>query len=99
MDGDGFQDLVWHNLSTGESRIWLMNGLQHTSTLSLPTEPDLYSCIYAIGDYNGDGSNDLLWRNMMTGENYVWYMSRGAFSMEVDLPAEPDTNWWIIGPH
>ena len=27
FDGDGKKDLLWHNTSTGQTAIWLMNGL------------------------------------------------------------------------
>ncbi len=31
-DGDGKADLIWHNRSSGQVAVWLMNGLMVTAT-------------------------------------------------------------------
>jgi len=99
MDGDGYQDIVLRNYTTGENKVWLMNGTQLKATQTLPSEPDANWQIQAIGDFNSDGFNDIVWRRACCfGENRIWLMNRTALVWSVDLPPQPDQNWRIVGP-
>jgi hypothetical protein len=38
FDGDGRADIVWRNASTGQSVIWLMNGLTTVKTATATSD-------------------------------------------------------------
>src|SRR5204863_5249028 len=40
FEGDGRSDILWHNSSTGDTAIWLMNGVTLTSSVLLPAVTD-----------------------------------------------------------
>ncbi|HQF39822.1 MAG TPA: endo-1,4-beta-xylanase, partial [Opitutaceae bacterium] len=67
---DGSADLVWQNTSTGERKIWLMNGTSKGSEVSLGNVPVEWQ-IAGTADFNGDGKTDILWQNSSTGERGV----------------------------
>ena len=73
FDGDGKMDILWQNLSTGERKVWLMNGTALGSEASLGVVSTAWH-IVAAADFNGDGQTDVLWQNTQTGERGVWLM-------------------------
>lgn len=76
FNGDGKDDMLWRNTSTGDNSIWLMNGLQLLAGASqnLTISAPIGWTIAATADFNGDGKDDILWRNQSTDENAVWFM-------------------------
>ena len=70
--------LLWSNAVTGETAIWLMNGLTSTGAASYAPGPEW--AIAGTGDYDGDGKTDLLWRNTTTGGAVVWFMNGTALA-------------------
>jgi hypothetical protein len=66
-------DLLWYNPLTRESQIWLMNGTEPLTSVSLPVAPVGYE-LQATGYFNDDTSVDLLWRNPQTGKNQLWLL-------------------------
>jgi hypothetical protein len=76
FNDDGKSDLVWRNASTGQTAIWLMNGLVATSSVVTPSDPAWN--VTQVGDFNGDGSSDIVWRNTTTGATAVWLMNGGT---------------------
>lgn len=97
FNGDGKQDIVWRNQSTGQDLVWLMNGTTYSSTLSLPTVSDTNWQLESVNDFNGDGKPDLLWRNYSIGMNVIWYMNGGSLSSSVTLNWATDVTWRIVG--
>jgi hypothetical protein len=91
FDGNGRSDLIWRNESTGQTSIWLMNGITFSSGAvvmnNLAWRPAL------LGDFNGDGKTDIVWRNDTTGESSVWLMNGtqiiGSGSLVVDPAWRP----------
>src|SRR5947208_703612 len=75
VNGDGKDDILWRNTSTGENYIYLMNGLTIASQGSINAVGDQAWQVKGIGDFDGDGKADILWRNSSTGENYIWLMN------------------------
>jgi len=69
----GKAGLLWFNSTTGETAIWLMNGL--TSTAAASYAPGADWSVAGTGDFDGDGKTDLLWRNSATGGAVVWFMN------------------------
>jgi hypothetical protein len=73
FNGDGQLDLVWRNFKTAENRIWLMNGAQIISTVTLDPVNGEWQ-IVGIGDLNGDQKPDLLWADFWRGRIEAWIM-------------------------
>ncbi|MBF0567454.1 MAG: VCBS repeat-containing protein [Nitrospirae bacterium] len=97
FNNDGYADILWRNVSTGENMIWLMNGATVQSYVSLPTLSDRNWIVGAIGDFNGDGYQDILWRHLVNGYNAIWYLNGTSFSSADSLPALSDESWVIGG--
>jgi hypothetical protein len=99
FDGDGRDDVLWRNASTGENYIYLMNGLEilpgegHIRTVT-----DLNWQIAGVGDFDGDGKADILWRDSATGENYIYPMSgTEILASEGYVRTVADLNWDVAG--
>jgi kumamolisin len=74
FNGDGKQDFLWRNTTTGQVGIWLMNGSTATATALLGS-PALSWVIVNTGDFNGDGKSDVLWQLANTNQYGVWFMN------------------------
>jgi hypothetical protein len=98
FNGDGFADVLWRNLSTGENYLFPMLG-----TAILPGEGYLRTVadqswqIAGTGDFDGDGRADILWRNSSSGENYVYFMNGISIAKEGYLRTVADQNWQVAG--
>lgn len=102
FSGDGHPDLLWHNASTGELRVWFMNGVDRL--WSQPLAPnrvaDTNWKLVAVGDSNNDGSADLFWQNDANGGLILWLL-RGITTIHwtyLSIPTISDLNWKIVGP-
>jgi Protein of unknown function (DUF1566)/FG-GAP-like repeat len=73
INGDGKDDIVWRNLSTGNVVISLMNGNvpNWRGITASPISPSVR--LEAIGDFDSNGKADLLWRNTVTGRALMSY--------------------------
>ena len=72
FNGDGKDDLVWRS-GTGQTAVWLMNGLASSSSATIFTSVPW--AVTHVGDFDGDGKDDLAWRNNSTGQTAVWLMN------------------------
>jgi subtilisin family serine protease len=97
FNADGYVDILWRNASTGENRIWYMNGATRVSEGTVDTESDLNWRSVAVADFNGDGLPDIVWRNAATGENKIWLMTGATHTGDMSLPTIADTNWRVVG--
>jgi hypothetical protein len=73
FDGDGKDDIVWGNVCTGETAIWLMDGLTMKAGAIVVADPSWIPAAFA--DLNGDGRNDIVWGNVVTRATHVWLMN------------------------
>ena len=89
--------IVWRNTSTGENKVWYMNGTTMTSSADLYAVADQTWTIVGTGDFNNDGNTDILWRNTSTGENAVWYMNGVNLTSWAIFYAVADQTWKIVG--
>lgn len=73
FDASTDTDLVWRNASTGQTMLWLMNGL--TTSTSANVMNDAHWKVVKAADVNGDGKADLIWENATTGQTAIWLMN------------------------
>jgi hypothetical protein len=98
FDHDGKPDILWRNISTGDNRIWLMNGaVQNGPDEVLPPDTTQNWQIAATGDLNNDGNTDIIWRHATNGQNRVWMMNGTAFVSNVVLPTNSNPIAKIVG--
>lgn len=76
FDGDGRDDLIYYNEGTGQTLMWLMDGLSVRELVEL-TAPGSKAVVTRVGDFDGDGRADLLWRNE-AGQREIWLMDGGV---------------------
>jgi FG-GAP-like repeat/Ig-like domain CHU_C associated len=74
LDGDGKDDILWRDNSSGQNVVWLMNG-STTKSGAFISNATSNVRLAAAADFNGDGKTDLLWRDPSTGLNYMWLMN------------------------
>lgn len=102
MNGDGGQDLVWQNVSTGDLAVWYLWGPNVIGTASVnPARVgDPNWRIVAIADVDKNGKPDLIWRHETNGGLAVWYMNGAtiAASSMLNPSAVTDATWKIVGP-
>ncbi len=74
FDGDGKQDFLWRDTTTGQVCIWLMNGSAPKAALIIGSPP-LAWAIINTGDFDGSGKSDILWQLGNTNQYGVWFMN------------------------
>ena len=73
FSGDGHADILWRNLSTGNTLIWLAEDAVKQSAQSIGSVPAVWD-MAGTGDFNKDCKADILWRNTANGQNIIWLM-------------------------
>jgi kumamolisin len=74
FDGDGKQDFLWRDSTTGQLGIWLMDGSKPKATAAI-SSPSLSWVIVNTGDFDGNGKSDILWQLANTNQYGVWFMN------------------------
>ena len=90
----GAPNILWHQKTTGQNRIWKMNGGALVSTLSLPNNdaPDYSWKQVGTGDFDRDGVQDILWQHPTANQPAIWYMNSNLTLREAKLlPGIADT--------
>ena len=98
FNGDGIDDILWRNTSTGALSDWLGNangGFTNNDANAAGWAPTNWS-IAAVGDFNGDGRADILWRSD-TGAISDWLgTSSGGFTNnDANAAGWAPTSWHI----
>ncbi len=96
FDQDGHTDILWHNSSSGQLAIWLMDGPNYGSSTSPATVSDLNWQIVDTADFNQDGKTDILWRNSSSGQLAIWLMDGPYYSSSTSPATVSDLNWQIV---
>ena len=74
FDGDGRTDILWRNASTGDTAIWLMDGLSvKPGGAAVILSGALGWTVTNVRDLDGDLKADLIWRSS-TGATAAWLM-------------------------
>jgi YVTN family beta-propeller protein len=93
FDGDGHADILWRNTTTGETAIWLMNGLDAKSYASVHSGTAGWR-VTNVRDLDGDQKDDLVWRSA-TGETAAWLMDGLAAKPGGMSVLLGDPNWRV----
>lgn len=98
FDGDGNDDIVWQDPTTGALSLWRMVGVNRVDTLKFdPAAPvDANWKLVGVADFNGDTKPDLLWRNDTSGRLAFWLMD-GVRRVSAFLEeGEADLSWKVL---
>jgi hypothetical protein len=95
FDGDGRSDLLWRNVSTGETYVWLMNAAHVVGAGYTTIQPDLSWQVAAVADFDGDHRADVLWRHT-DGSLFFWKMDGPTVQVGTPVAAVP-IGWRIDG--
>ena len=103
MNGDGDDELVLYDSTTGQLSAWDVSGATVGGTIAYPdaqSTAQAFTLVSTKTDFNNDGLPDLLWHNPTpTGIFSVWFMNgttrlgTGGF-----LPfTATDPVWKVVG--
>lgn len=100
FNGDGIDDVLWRNTTTGNVTDWLgkANGGFTGNTNAAWNNASLSWHIVGVGDFNGDGRSDILWQNN-SGEVTDWLgKANGGFSGNIaHADNHIDAGWHVVG--
>jgi hypothetical protein len=109
FDRNGMSDLLLYNRSTGELRVYYVQGHKGLGGYPLYTEHGDVArigppwLVVAAADFNWDSFTDLAWHNDATGETQIWFMrttqvtKRATVLGEDGRPALIGPPWSIVG--
>ncbi|MBF0565214.1 MAG: S8 family serine peptidase [Nitrospirae bacterium] len=93
FDGDGKRDILWRNLSTGEFKVWLMNGTNRTAEVHIGTVSDLNLQVAGVGNYRGNGKCAIVARSLFSKELSMLYINESGISSADIVQSQVDANW------
>jgi hypothetical protein len=92
---DGYTDLLWFSVNTGQATIWYMGGTNGTQLQSWKyvengsSEADWV--VATVADFDRDGVPDIVWMNQATRQARIWHMDA------VDGSTRRDWTWIYYG--
>jgi hypothetical protein len=95
FDGNGIDDVLWRNTTTGRVDEWRMKDGNWSASIDLGSHGAGWQ-VAAVGDFDGDGTSDVLWRETATGKLDAWIMANGQWSRSVDLGSH-GSDWQVLG--
>ena len=95
VDGDGKSDILWRHNTTGQLFVWMMDGVNISSSQSIGTVSELGWQIQQVGDFNGDDRGDILWRHNTTGQLFMWLMDGFSIIGSQPIGTVSDLGWQI----
>jgi hypothetical protein len=102
FNGDGFQDLVWQNNSTGQVTVNYFGGstpiADGWSYLNSTGDPGWH--VVGTGDFDGNGVQDLVWQNDTTRQvtvNYYGGAGGAVYQGWAYLNAAGVPGWSVVG--
>lgn len=97
FNGDGHGDVLWHQDTTGASRLAFMVNAVTQQTVNLPTVANLNWRLIDAGDFNNDGQYDLLWRRADDGVMTVWHMNGVNLIDFAPIAQVRNADWQVRG--
>jgi hypothetical protein len=97
---DGYIDILWQKMGTGELRVWYMDGLLTRASGYAPAgqATDVNLRVARVGDFNNDGHPDIFWRHAGQQTTLVWYMDgTSQVSTTQFPPPRPSAAWKVAG--
>jgi hypothetical protein len=99
FNGDGYSDVMWRNINTGDNIIWLQHGtVTQAGSGAVSPVADSNWNVAAVGDYNADGKDDIVWRNDVTGDTSIWMLNGAAFGAGSGILGTTPPPWTIPQP-
>ena len=98
VNGDGTSDLIWHNVATGETSVWVLDETGVSGYLASGSESDIDWQLIVTGDFDDDGCADFLWSNAVLDELKIWFMNRDGFVREQPVGSIDPDNFEIHVP-
>jgi hypothetical protein len=99
FDGDGKNDLLLQEASTGAVEAWFLDNATLKGRRLLSENMDADWLLVGRGDFNSDGKPDLVWQNKTDGSIYLWYMNGttriGAATPSISRLEDPQ--WRAVG--
>jgi Ca2+-binding RTX toxin-like protein len=95
FNGDGTDDVLWTNQTTGQAFQWLMSNGAVGSTFNNWGTMGADWKVLATGDFDGSGTDDILWQNTKTNQGVEWFMD-GNYATDWAYFALMDSNWKVI---
>ena len=96
FDGDGRADILWRNVSTGQTRIYIMHGSAKQADVIINSIDPLWKVV-AVTDLDGDGKADIVLRHPNTGQNWVYLMNGTSIRLSTPLDVVADPNMQVAG--
>ncbi|OKH52130.1 hypothetical protein NIES2101_15965 [Calothrix sp. HK-06] len=101
FNNDGKADILWRSNSTGETRVWNMDGARivaNSATMSNNQRliQGLNWRVISTTDFNNDGNADILWRNTLTGETQLWEMDLANIVANTVVSGAPTPEWQLF---
>ncbi|HEY3283000.1 MAG TPA: carboxypeptidase regulatory-like domain-containing protein [Armatimonadota bacterium] len=93
MNGDGAEDFLWRNPSSGSLALWLTHPA--VAQAALPLAAPSWKLV-GTGDFSGEGMTDLLWRDPSTGQNGIWTFASANVDAYVSI-IQADPQWSVAG--
>lgn len=91
LNGNGANELIWHNRVTGAAEAWDPIAVSATS---LGSRSYVWTAA-AVADFDGDGRSDIIWQNRRTGECAV--RKSDGTELPLFVGATPPAAWEIAG--
>jgi hypothetical protein len=91
FDGDGYDDVAWHDDASGDVTVWPLPGLI-TVPWRLGTARGVVPA--GIGDLDGDGTTDLVWHDRSGGGVAAWLVHEDIEEVEIFQGVGPE---WRVG--
>lgn len=100
FNGDGSDDILWRNFSTGALTNWLATaggGFADNDANALHQVPTYWQ-VAGVGDFNGDGRDDILWRSTTgTLSNWLGTATGGFVINDANAFTHIPLEWHVVG--
>ena len=91
INGDGMEDLLWHNPVSSRHGFWLMSGSTILQAPNFSAAPGY--TIAAQGDFNGDGRMDVVWTS---AQRDLWLLSSTGNGFIDSFLGNYPSGWRIV---